>query len=138
MEGTSGRQSHAPFTGVWRRRSLAWFLVSLLRKRRGVGGAGDRGARDTAPRPREQGRQRPERTRSGARHGGRAGVNRQAPWWAARATESKTYRESPRHGCSFFECRWQTSIRRILVLTCRGRKIVMELISSNATSDPAR
>lgn len=78
------------------------------------------------------------RHESGVRHGGLAVVKRHAPWWAARATESETTQESPRHGCSFFECKWQTSIRRILMLTCGGRKIVSELISSDATSGPAR
>jgi hypothetical protein len=99
-------------------------LYALLINTSGAAGSDDRGARDPTQPARYEGRQRPLSGIRWVRHGGQAGVNRQAPRRGFEGNLEVRVRNHQGMGARSFECGWQTSTECILALTERSRKAV--------------
>jgi hypothetical protein len=67
-----------------------------------------------------RGKTTPSSWNTWVRHGGQAGVNRQAPWQGSEGNLGVRDRNHQGMGARSFQCRWQTSTECILALIERG------------------
>jgi hypothetical protein len=114
-----GCVSHAPFTEGVAKAVLAHLYMFPVRKQ-----GGQRGWATGVPVARLEGQVRGKTTPSSwntwVRHGGQAGVNRQAPWQGSEGNLGVRDRNHQGMGARSFQCRWQTSTECILALIERG------------------
>lgn len=115
-----GLREPCTFHGGCGQSGLGLALYTCLVKARWAAGSDDRGARDTTLPTRQRGKTTPSLESWGVRHGGQAGVNRQAPWRGFEGNLEVRDRNHRGMGARILECRWQTLTECILTLTERG------------------
>jgi hypothetical protein len=115
-----GLREPCTFHGGCGQSGLGLVLYVCLVKARWAAGSDDRGARDSTLPTRQRGKTTPSLESRGVRHGGQAGVNRQAPWRGFEGNLEVRDRNHRGMGARILECGWQTLTECILALTERG------------------